>query len=78
MASFDEHLSTQLNQRDADEAASVAESNAENYREMCSETARLASMVEDLAYCKNRLLLDKSAEIAEIARNIGSFADAMQ
>ncbi len=76
---FDAHLATQLNRRDADEAAAVAESNAENYREMRNETARLASMVADLQYCKGGSeMLDKAAEIAETARLIASCADAMQ
>jgi hypothetical protein len=75
---FDAHLAGQLNRRDAEEETARQEGNAENYREMQKEQQRLDTMIADLAYCKAGEFLDKAAEIAEVARLIASYADAMQ
>ena len=76
MSNFDAHLEQQLNQHDADEAASVAETNAENLDGMCSELARLESLIQDLPYAKNRV--EHSEQIAEVAKLIASYAEAIQ
>ena len=76
MANFDEHLSTQINQMDADEAAAVAESNTENYAAIKSELQRLQTLIADLSFAKNHL--DQADMIAESAKLIASYADAMQ
>ena len=73
MANFDSVLEQQLNQRDADEAAYASARNAQNYSEMQSELKRLQTLIADLPSTAGT-----SEEIAESARLIASYADAMQ
>jgi len=54
---FDAQLSQQLNRRDADEETARQESNAENYREMRRESARLTAIIAELEYSRLRSYL---------------------
>ncbi len=73
---FDAHLATQLNQRDADEAAAVAESNAENLAGMRTELPLLETLIADLPFAKNRV--EHAEQIADVAKLIASYAEAIQ